>query len=201
MHPSVTASMTLPQPWYRAAWSLGLLASGLLLGPAAQAQSQPGAVVCTTSLEAPPTASVSPVRGVVAPVEVSRCGPVLSTSQLVEQRFYTWRGPFERGVDITHQITDLLGIAMGSPDGSRVMGFGFPDQAIVWDGASINSLNDRLLDAQSASMPLRTPDLASPYRSSLVMAPYAPRPLDPVPEPLMGNVVNPASEGTIRGLW
>jgi hypothetical protein len=134
-------------------------------------------------------------------VEVSRCGPVQSTSQLVEQRFYTWRGPFERGVDITHQITDLLGIAMGGPDGSRVMGFGFPDQAIIWDGAAINALNNRLLDAQTTSMPLRTPDLANPYRSSLVMAPYAPRPLDPIPEPLTGNVINPASEGTVRGLW
>jgi hypothetical protein len=126
---------------------------------------------------------------------------MLSTSQLVEQRYYTWRGPFERGVDMTHQITDLLGIAMGSPDGSKVMGFGFPEQAIVWDGAAINSLNNRLLDAQSTSMPLRTPDLASPYRSSLVMAPYAPRPLDPLPEPLTGNVGNPASGGTVRGLW
>lgn len=197
----VPASMTLHHPGIRAAWALGLLAAGLLQGPAAQAQNQTGPVVCITSLEAPPAASVSPGRGAVAPVEVSRCGPVQSTFQLVQQRFYSWRSPFERGVDLTHQITDLFGIAMGGPDGSKVMGFGFPDQAIVWDGAAINHLNDRLLDAQGNSMPLRTPDLANPYRSSLVMAPYAPRPVDPMAEPLTGNVVKPASEGTIRGLW
>ena len=199
-----TVWMALPHPPRRAGWAVGLLGVGLLLAAsAAQAQNQPGPVVCTTSLEAPPAASVTSSRGAVAPVEVTRCGPVQSTAQLVEQRFYSWRGPFERGVDLTHQITDLFGIAMGGADGSKVMGFGFPDQAIVWDGAAVNHLYDRMLDAQSPAIPVRTPDLGNPFRSSLVMAPYAPRPLDPVAEPLTGgsSASNPSSGGMVRGLW
>lgn len=201
---AVTMFPTHHHPARWAGWAAGLLSCGLLLVQAAQAQNQPGPVVCTTSIEAPPATTLSSGRGAVAPVEVTRCGPVQSTAQLVEQRFYSWRGPFERGVDLTHQITDLFGIAMGGPDGSKVMGFGFPDQAIVWDGAAVNNLYNRLLDAQSPGMPIRTPDLGNPYRSSLVMAPYAPRPIDPVAEPLTGNVTNgvkASSGGTVRGLW
>ena len=202
--PAKTASATQLQSTRPAGWALALLGCGLLLAPGAQAQNQPGPVVCTTSIEAPPAAAVSSGLGSAAPVEVTRCGPVQSTAQLVEQRFYSWRGPFERGVSLTNQITDFFGIAMGGPDGSKLMGFGFPDQTIVWDGAAINNLYNRMLDDQSPGMPIRTPDLGNPYRSSLVMAPYAPRPLDPVADPLTGNVTNvanPASGGTIRGLW
>ena len=202
MSPSVSASPTPYHPAHRLAPVLGLLAGGLWLAPAALAQNQPGPVVCTTSLEAPPAGSGS-VRGrALAPVEVTRCGPVLSTGQVVEQRFFSWTAPFERGVDMSHQITDLFGIAMGGGDGTKVMGFGFPDQTIVWDGAAVNSLYNRLLDGQSLAMPVRTPDLGNPFRSSLVMAPYAPRPLDVQPEPLMGGgAAKPVSGGRVRGLW
>ena len=90
---------------------------------------------------------------------------------------------------------------MGGSDGSKLMGFGFPDQAIVWDGAAINNLYNRMLDAQSSPMPVRSPDLGNPFRSSMVMAPYAPRPLDPQPEALTGSASRPSSGGTVRGLW
>jgi hypothetical protein len=33
--------------------------------------------------------------------------------------YYSYRAPFARGVDMTHQITDLLGIAMGGGEGNR----------------------------------------------------------------------------------
>ena len=198
---SVTASLTPRHAAHRATSALAILACGLLLAPSAQAQNQPGPVVCTTSLEAAPAGGAAPGTSTFAPVEVTRCGPVQSTSELVERRFFSWTSPFERGVDMTHQITDLFGIAMGGGDGTKVMGFGFPDQTIVWDGAAVNNLYNRLLDAQSSPMPQRTPDLGNPYRSSLVMAPYAPRPLDPPAEPMTGSAANPTSGGLVRGLW
>ena len=202
---SVTASATPRRARHRSSVALVVLACGPLLAPAAQAQNQPGPVVCTTSLEAPPAGSAAVGARTLAPVEVTRCGPVQSTAQLVERRVFSWTSPFERGVDMTHQLTDILGIAMGGGDGTKVMGFGFPDQTLVWDGAAIHNLYNRMLDAQSSPMPQRTPDLGNPFRSSLVMAPYAPRPLDPQAEPLTGSLSNPASSpssgGTVRGLW
>ncbi|MEB3169060.1 MAG: Occludin/ELL family protein [Cyanobium sp.] len=201
----MTPARILP-PWLRhptrpIVAALGLLVGALLLTPTARAQNQPGPVLCSTSLEAPPAASGTPGLSVPALVEVSRCGPVQSTAQLIERRFFSYRSPFERGVDITRQITDVLGIAMGGGDGSKLMGFGFPDQAIVWDGAAINNLYNRMLDAQSSPMPVRSPDLGNPFRSSMVMAPYSPRPLDPQPEALTGSATRPSSGGMVRGLW
>ncbi len=38
--------------------------------------------------------------------------------ELVEQRYFSYSAPFARGVDLTHQITDLLGLAMGGGDGT-----------------------------------------------------------------------------------
>jgi hypothetical protein len=193
-------------PWFRhptrpAVAALGCLAGAWLLMPSSWAQNQPGPVLCSTSLEAPPAASGPPGLSAPALVEVTRCGPVKSTAQLIERRFFSYRSPFERGVNITHQITDFFGIAMGGGDGSKLMGFGFPDQAIVWDGAAINNLYNRMLDAQSSPMPVRSPDLGNPFRSSMVMAPYAPRPLDPQPEALTGSATRPSSGGTVRGFW
>ena len=65
------------------------------------------------------------------PVEVTRCAPVQTTTALVEQRFYTWTAPFASGVDLLHQVTDVLGIAVGGVQGNRLMGFGFSDQTII----------------------------------------------------------------------
>lgn len=138
-----------------------LLAGGLVITPAAQA----GPVVCTTTLEAPPTTARSRQPG--APVEVTRCGSVQSVPDLMERRFYSYRAPFARGIDITHQITDILGIAMGGGDGTRVMGFGFPDQAIVWDGSAVQNTYQVLLEEQSNPLPWRTGDVASGFSSSL----------------------------------
>ena len=44
------------------------------------------------------------------PVEVTRCSAVVTVPQLVERRYYSYTSPYARGVDITHQITDILGI-------------------------------------------------------------------------------------------
>ena len=122
-------------------------------------------VVCVTSLEAPaPSISVGEV---LAPVEVSRCSSVKTTDALVTERFYTWTAPFARGVDVMHQITDLLGIAVAGPEGNKLMGFGFPDQTIVWDGSALQSTYQVLLEEQSPAIPWRTVDISNGFTNSL----------------------------------
>ena len=118
-----------------------------------------GPVVCTTTVEAPQAGG--------APVEVSRCGVVTTTSALVERRFASYRAPYARGIDITHQITDLLGIAMGGGDGTRLMGLGFPDQTIVWDGSALENTYRMLLEQQSPPQPWRTADLNNGFCQGL----------------------------------
>ena len=138
------------------------------MGPLALWQADPGhanPVVCVTSLEAPAPSRMG--GEVLAPVEVSRCGPVKTTDALLAERFYTWTAPFARGVDLMHQFTDLLGIAVAGPEGNRVMGFGFPDQTIVWDGSALQSTYQVLLEEQSPAIPWRTVDIANGFTSSL----------------------------------
>ena len=120
--------------------------------------------MCTTTLEAPELSSAA-----TEPVEVTTCAPVETTSELVERRFYTWTAPFERGVDLVHQITDLFGIAVAGEGGTQVMGLGFPDQTIIWDAAATSSTTRALLEEQSPALPLRTQDLANGFDSSLAL--------------------------------
>ena len=103
------------------------------------------------------------------PVEVTTCAPVETTSELVQRRLYTWTAPYERGVDLVHQISDLFGIAVAGDGGTRVMGLGFPDQTIIWDAAATSSTTRALLEEQSPALPLRTQDLANGFDSSLVL--------------------------------
>ena len=138
------------------------LAGSLLAGPLLAGAALAGPVVCTTTLEAPQARQAS-----LRPVEITRCGAVQTTPQLVEQRFYSYTAPFARGVDITHQITDLLGISMGGGDGTKVMGFGFPDQTIVWDGTALENTYQVLLEKQSELIPWRTADVANGFASTL----------------------------------
>jgi hypothetical protein len=139
------------------------LAGSLLAGPGLA-----GPVVCTTTIEAPQARQAQLVRQAsVRPVELTRCGGVQTTSQLVEKRFYSYTAPFARGIDITHQITDLLGISMGGGDGTKVMGFGFPDQTIVWDGTALDNTYQVLLENQSELIPWRTGDVGNGFSSSL----------------------------------
>ena len=162
-------------------WSMPL--AGLLLLAATPVAAGP--VVCTTSLEAPQAAG--------APVEVTRCGPVVTTPELVERRFYGWTSPYARGIDITHQITDLLGIAMGGGDGNKVMGFGFPDQTIVWDGSALETTTAVLLEQQGRPLPWRTADLSNGFCQGLPKGSCGGT--SPAPRwPQRGS-------STIRGLW
>jgi hypothetical protein len=137
-----------------------LMAAPSLAGPALG-----GPVVCTTTIEAPQAQQA--MQASRRPVELTRCGAVQTTPQLVEQRFYSYTAPFARGVDITHQITDLLGISMGGADGTKVMGFGFPDQTIVWDGTALDNTYQVLLEKQGELIPWRTGDVGNGFSSSL----------------------------------
>ena len=120
--------------------------------------------MCTTTLEAPELSSAA-----TEPVEVSTCAPVETSSELVERRLYTWTAPYERGVDLVHQITDLFGIAVAGEGGTQLMGLGFPDQTIIWDAAATSSTTRALLEEQSSALPLRTQDLANGFDRSLAL--------------------------------
>lgn len=116
---------------------------------------QAGPVLCSSSLEAGEPGT--------APVEVTVCEPVQSTAEMVTQRFFTWTAPYARGVDLMHQITDLVGVALGGTDGNRWMGLGFPDQTIIWDSSAIHNTTAVLLEQQSAAIPWRTMDLPNGF--------------------------------------
>ena len=129
-----------------------------LLLPAVSA----GPVVCTTTFEAPPAN-----ENAGPPVEVTTCSPVETADELIERRLYTWTAHYDRGVDMVHQLTDLLGLAVAGDNGTRLMGFGFPDQTMTWDAAAVGATTRVLIEEQSPVIPLRTRDLASGFGSSL----------------------------------
>lgn len=140
--------------------SLALLASVLL--PDQPLRAQP--VVCTTVDDVlPPSASG---RGPAQLLAVTRCGPVQSSADLLQERFYTYTAPYARGVDLSHQITDLLGLARGGADGTRWMGLGFPEQTINWDGSAVAAATEALIQRQSAPIPWRTADQPNGYGPS-----------------------------------
>jgi hypothetical protein len=152
-----------PAGRFRPVTSPALLLGAALLAAPLAAPALAGPVVCTTTLEAPAAAG----RSAAAPVEVTRCGTVQTVPALMEARFFSYTAPFARGVSLTHQITDLFGIAMGGRDGNRVMGLGFTDQTIVWDGSAVENTTRFLLDQQHDPMPLRTGDISSGFSGSL----------------------------------
>ena len=170
-----------------------------------------GPVVCTTTLEPPLLTGARSGAGASAgasagelgvasgPVEVTRCGQVQAPPALMEKRFYSFRAPYAPGVSLTNQITDLFGIALGGVDGTRVMGLGFPDQAIVWDGTAVENTYRVLLEQQSGPMPWRTVDVPNGYSGSLGSA----GPTQPAPtQPGGGWQDGGASYRTpVRGLW
>jgi len=156
---------------------LALIPPALVLGLAAPLLAGP--VVCRTGFEAPLDRDG---RREGPPLEVTRCGAVQTVPELLERRYASWTAPYARGVDLTHQITDLFGIARGGGDGSRVMGLGFTDQTIVWDGSAIENPYRTLIEEQSPPLPLRVAD-----RSDGAGSPGA-----------LPNLSRPQG---IRGLW
>jgi hypothetical protein len=164
-------------------------------------------VVCTTTLEAPVANA--------APVEMTRCGRVQTVPELMTRRFYSYTAPFERGVSLTNQVTDFFGIAMGGGDGSRVMGLGFPDQTIVWDGLAVQNTTAVLMETQSSPLPLRTGDSSPCFTTSLAdtscsgarLAPklssygYGVSGVDPIGRSYSSGAAASEAGDTVRGLW
>lgn len=179
--------------WAGSAIGPALAGALALVGTAAVA----GPVVCTTTLEAPPPGPAGAAPA--SPVEVTRCGVVQTVPQLMERRFFSYTAPFAQGVSLTNQITDLLGIAMGGGDGTRVMGFGFPDQTIVWDGTAIQNTYQVLLEQQSDPMPWRTGDVSSGFSGSLGGA--QPIPTDTWQDGGAATASPGRSSQPVRGLW
>lgn len=131
----------------------------LILMQMAATPMEAGPVLCSSTLEAGEAGT--------APVEVTVCEAVQSTSELVTQRFFTWTAPYARGVDLMHQITDLVGIALGGTDGNRWMGLGFPDQTIIWDSSAVHNTMAALLEEQAPAIPWRTLDLPNGFSAGL----------------------------------
>ena len=192
--------------------SATLLLAGALLVHLLGESAWAGPVVCTTTLEPPlPSgtrsgagASAGEIGVASGPVEVTRCGQVQPPPALMEKRFYSFRAPYAPGVSLTNQITDLFGIALGGVDGTRVMGLGFPDQAIVWDGTAVENTYRVLLEQQSGPMPWRTVDVPNGYSGSLGSAgPTQPASIQPgKTQPGGGWQDGGASYRTpVRGLW
>ena len=152
-------------------------------------------MVCTTTLEAPAAIAAS-AEDLPQPVEVTRCAPVETTEALVERRFFTWTSSYARGVDLLHQVTDLFGIALAGEDGQRLMGLGFPDQTIVWDGSALQNTTRMLLEAQSAPIPWRTVDLSNGFGSSLAEEMHS---TEPTVETTVESAPGPFP--AVRALW
>ncbi|MGC6482552.1 MAG: occludin/ELL family protein [Synechococcus sp.] len=149
-------------------------------------------VVCTTTFESPDPSMAA------APVEITRCGPVERTDAMLERRFTTWTPPYEKGVDVLHQFTDVLGIAVAGSDGNQFIGFGFPDQTIVRDAIEFEGATKVLMEEQSAPIPWRTADIPSGYNSSLASDGSA------VVMPMIEETKAPPTEtvaAPVRGLW
>ena len=151
-----------------------LLAAPALAGP----------VVCSTTLEAPDPSAESK-----APVQVTTCLPVETTRELINRRFFSWNAPYEHGVDVIHQITDLFGIAVAGSDGSRLMGLGFPDQTVLWDASAIGNTVTALIEEQSPATPWRTMDLANGFGSSIAL------------EAENGPMLDQQTPATLQPLW
>ena len=192
--------------------SATLLLPGALLVHLLSESAWAGPVVCTTTLEPPLLSGARSGVGASAgelgvasgPVEVTRCGQVQTPPALMEKRFDSFRAPYAPGVSLTNQITDLFGIALGGVDGTRVMGLGFPDQAIVWDGTAVENTYRVLLEQQSGPMPWRTVDVPNGYSGSLGSAgPTQPASIQPgKTQPGGGWQDGGASYRTpVRGLW
>ena len=47
------------------------------------------------------------------------------------------------------------------------MGFGFPDQTLIWDGSALQNTTGALLEEQSPPLQMRTQDISSGFNGSL----------------------------------
>ena len=138
---------------------LRLLSAQVLMPALFTTAALAGPIVCTTTLEAPDASASQSAE----PVALTTCVPIETTAERIERVNYSWTAPYARGVDVVHQITDFLGIAVAGPEGNRVMGFGFPDQTLIWDATAIGTTTRALWEEQSPPLPMRTLDLPNGF--------------------------------------
>jgi len=96
-----------------------------------------------------------------------------------------------------------------------VMGLGFPDQTIAWDGLALQNTTAVLMEAQSSPMPLRTGDLSPCFNSSLSDSSCSGSRLapkltsygngvqggNPYGRAAFSGISADEAGGTVRGLW
>ena len=117
-----------------------------------------GPLVCTTTFTENSNGDL---------LENSICRRVETTYERLEKELYTWRPPYNSGVGIFQSITEDGGIAFGGINGTNLVGFGFPEQTILWDAGILQKNIQELLENQTEILPLRTVDLPNPFNSSL----------------------------------
>jgi hypothetical protein len=175
------------------------LAAALLLtlsSPVLASAAAAAPMLCTTTLEAAVEALDGSVQTGSPLVEVTRCGAVTTQPEVIRNRFYSYSSPYARSIDLTHQLTNLFGIAMGGGDGTKVMGFGYIDQTMTWDGSAVENTANVMLQDQYDLMLLRTGDLPSVYGGSLGDQPL-PSTTTYTPAPASPDSWLPV----VRGLW
>lgn len=88
---------------------------------------------------------------------------VVPIPEAVDDEFFDVSGDFYRQRTIPDQVRSLLGLGVPAT---------FPDIAIEADAEDITELYKELLELQASSDPvLRTPDLPSPFATSLLLLP------------------------------
>ena len=102
-----------------------------------------------------------------AALETSVCKSIETQDDRLGEEIYTWRAPYSSGIGLFQGIAEDLGLAFGGINGTQFVGFGYPDQTIVWDGGILQKSVQELLELQAEPLPLRTADLPNAFESSL----------------------------------
>ena len=118
------------------------------------------------------------------------CNRVETTYERLEKELYTWRPPYNSGVGIFQSMNEDGGIAYGGINGTNLVGFGFPEQTIIWDAGILQKNIQELLENQTEALPLRTADLPNAFESSLADTSFWDKTTNPQPrfsEPIYGH--------------
>ena len=118
-------------------------------------------LVCTTTYNS---------TGDGTALETSVCKSIESQNERLDEEIYTWRAPYSSGIGLFQGIAEDLGLAFGGINGTHFVGFGYPENTIVWDGGILQKSVQELLELQAEPLSLRTADLPNAFESSLANA-------------------------------
>ncbi len=145
------------------------MALGTLISSTSGASAAP--LVCTTIYNS---------TGSGTELERSSCKSIETQNERIEEVIYTWRAPYSSGIGLFQGIAEDLGLAFGGINGTHIVGIGYPEQTIVWDGGLLQKSVQELLEIQTEPIPLRTADLPNAFESSLANA-WETTPSQPTP--------------------